>query len=148
MAEITHRLVDTNGIPMHLAEAGTGRLVVPLHGFPESWYSYRHRLHALAAGHHAVAPDQRGYGQTDRPDAVATSTQLHLVGAVIGVLDALGKARAVVAGHDGGGPVAWTSALLRPDRVRGVVGLRCPTYAGARSASLRRCGRPWETGSM
>ena len=127
MAEITHRFVETNGIRMHLAEAGEGPLVVLLHGFPESWYSWRHQLHALAeAGYHVVAPDQRGYGQTDRPTEVTKYTQLHLVGDVVGLLDALGESRAVVVGHDWGAPVAWNTALLRPDRVRGVVGLSVP----------------------
>ena len=68
MAEIRQRFVQTNGISMHIAEVGTGPLVLLLHGFPESWYSWRHQLQALAeAGFHAVAPDQRGYGKTDRP---------------------------------------------------------------------------------
>ena len=127
MSEITHRVVETNGIRMHVAEAGTGPLVVLLHGFPESWYSWRHQLAPLAdAGYHVVAPDQRGYGQTDRPAEVAKYSQLHLVGDVIGLLDALGEPRAVVVGHDWGGPVAWNTALLRPDRVGGVVGLSVP----------------------
>src|SRR3954466_14287156 len=96
MAEITQRFVETNGIRMHIAEQGTGPLVVLLHGFPESWYSWRHQLAALAeAGDHAVAPDERGYGQTDRPADPARYTQLHLVGDVIGLLDALGEERAV-----------------------------------------------------
>ena len=69
MASIEHRTVATNGINMHIAEAGSGPLVVLCHGFPESWYSWRHQLPALAdAGFHVVAPDQRGYGQTDAPD--------------------------------------------------------------------------------
>jgi pimeloyl-ACP methyl ester carboxylesterase len=127
MAEITHRSVETNGIRMHVAEAGSGPLVVLLHGFPESWYSWRHQLHALAdAGYHVVAPDLRGYGQTDRPAEVEKYTQLHLVGDVIGLLDALGERQAVVVGHDWGAPVAWNTALFRPDRVRGVVGLSVP----------------------
>jgi epoxide hydrolase A/B len=68
---VQHRVIDTNRIRMHVAEAGSGPLVVLLHGFPESWYSWRHQLTALAdAGFHAVAPDQRGYGQTDRPEAI------------------------------------------------------------------------------
>jgi pimeloyl-ACP methyl ester carboxylesterase len=112
---------------MHLAEQGTGPLVVLLHGFPESWYSWRHQLRALAeAGYHAVAPDQRGYGQTDRPADADKYTQLHLVGDVIGLLDALGEPQAVVMGHDWGAPVAWNTALVRPDRVRGVVGMSVP----------------------
>src|SRR3989449_2121857 len=95
--EVKHRILETNGIRMHIAERGAGPLVVLLHGFPESWYSWRHQLAALAdAGYRAVAPDQRGYGQTDRPAEVARYTQLHLVGDVVGLLDALGEERAVV----------------------------------------------------
>ncbi len=112
---------------MHLAEAGSGPLVVLLHGFPESWYSWRHQFAALAdAGFHVVAPDQRGYGQTDRPEAIEAYSTFHLVGDIIGLLDALGEERAVIVGHDWGGPVAWNTALFRPDRVRGVVGLSVP----------------------
>lgn len=136
MSEVNHRFIQTNGIQMHLAEQGSGPLVVLLHGFPESWYSWRHQLQALAdAGFHAVAPDQRGYGQTDRPDDVRTYSQLHLVGDVIGLLDALGESQAVVMGHDWGAPVAWNTALLRPDRVRGVVGMSVP-YAPRGPVSL------------
>ena len=76
------------------------------------------------AGYHAVAPDQRGYGQSDRPEDIQKYTQLHLLGGVIGLLDALGEEQAMAAGHDLGAPIAWTAALMRPDRVRGVVGLR------------------------
>jgi pimeloyl-ACP methyl ester carboxylesterase len=127
VAEVAHRLIETNGIRMHLVEAGTGPLVVLLHGFPESWYSWRHQLNALAeAGFHAVAPDQRGYGQTDRPSAIEAYSIMHLVGDVVGLLDALGEERAVVVGHDWGAPVAWHAALFRADRVRGVVGLSVP----------------------
>src|SRR5262245_61478100 len=122
MAPLTHRSIETNGITMHIAEQGEGPLVVLLHGFPETWYSWRHQLAALAdAGYHAVAPDQRGYGQTDCPAEPERYTMLHLVGDVIGLLDALGEERAVVVGHDWGAPVAWNTALLRPDQIRGVV---------------------------
>jgi pimeloyl-ACP methyl ester carboxylesterase len=127
MPELKHRFVDTNGIRMHLVESGTGPLVVLLHGFPESWYSWRHQLTALAeAGFHAVAPDQRGYGQTDRPQAIEAYSMLHLVGDVVGLLDGLGEQRGVVVGHDWGAPVAWHTALFRPDRVLGVGGLSVP----------------------
>ena len=127
MTTITHRFIETNGIRMHIAEAGQGPLVLLLHGFPESWYSWRHQLAALAqAGYHAVAPDQRGYGQTDRPAAIEQYTQLHLVGDIIGLLNALEEEQAVIVGHDWGGPVAWNAALMRPDRIRGVVGLSVP----------------------
>ena len=127
MAELKHRIVDTNGIRMHIAEQGTGPLVVLCHGFPESWYSWRHQLAALAdAGFHAVAPDMRGYGQTDRPAEIDQYTLLHLVGDIVGLLDALGEPSAVIAGHDWGAPVAWHAALLRPDRFRAVIGLSVP----------------------
>jgi pimeloyl-ACP methyl ester carboxylesterase len=133
---IAHRFVDVGGFEMHIAEAGTGPLVVLLHGFPECWYSWRHQFAALAgAGYHVVAPDQRGYGQTGDPPAREGAgpkasadqyTMLHLTGDVIGLLDALGADKAVVAGHDWGAPVAWNTALLRPDRVSGVIGLSVP----------------------
>jgi pimeloyl-ACP methyl ester carboxylesterase len=124
---IQHRFVETNGIRMHVAEAGAGPLVLLCHGFPESWYSWRHQLKALAeAGFHAVAPDMRGYGQTDAPQAIEKYTLLHLVGDVVGLVDALGEKQAVIAGHDWGAPVAWHAALLRPDIFRGVVGLSVP----------------------
>ena len=112
---------------MHVAERGEGPLVVLLHGFPESWYSWRHQLAALAdAGFRAVAPDQRGYGGTTRPEAIDRYTLLDLVGDVVGLIDALGEQRAIVVGHDWGAPVAWHTALLRPDLVAGVAGLSVP----------------------
>jgi pimeloyl-ACP methyl ester carboxylesterase len=124
---ISHREVDAGGLRMHIAEAGTGPLVLLLHGFPESWYSWRHQLIALAAaGWHAVAPDQRGYGRTDRPAGIDSYTMLHLAGDVFALMDALGEQQAVVAGHDWGAPVAWHAGLLRPDRVRGVIALSVP----------------------
>ena len=127
MSELTHRTVETNGIRMHLTEAGSGPLVVLCHGFPESSYSWRHQLMALAeAGFRAVAPDMRGYGQTERPGAIDQYTLLHHVGDMVGLLDALGAEQGVIAGHDWGGPVAWHAALLRPDRFRAVIGLSVP----------------------
>ena len=127
MTEVKHRIVETNGIRMHVAEQGEGPLVVLCHGFPESWYSWRHQLGVLAdAGFHVVAPDMRGYGQTDRPDEIEKYTLLHLVGDMVGLLDALGAESAVICGHDWGAPVAWHAALLRPDRFRGVIGLSVP----------------------
>jgi len=124
---VAHRVVEANGIHVHLAEQGEGPLVVLCHGFPESWYSWRHQLRALsAAGFHAVAPDMRGYGGSDRPEAIDQYTLLHLVGDMVGLLDTLGAEQAVIAGHDWGAPVAWHAALLRPDRFRAVIGLSVP----------------------
>ena len=127
MHEVKHRVVETNGIRMHFAECGAGPVVVLCHGFPESWYSWRHQLNALAeAGFHAVAPDMRGYGQTQAPEEIEQYTLFHMVGDMVGLLDALGEETAVIAGHDWGAPVAWHAALLRPDRFRGVIGLSVP----------------------
>lgn len=127
MNELAHRTVEANGIRIHLAEQGAGPLVLLCHGFPESWYSWRHQLEALAAaGFHAVAPDMRGYGLTDSPADIERYTLFHLVGDMVGVLDALGEKTAVIAGHDWGAPVAWHAALMRPDRFRAVVGLSVP----------------------
>ncbi|MCY3822008.1 MAG: alpha/beta hydrolase [Gammaproteobacteria bacterium] len=127
MGEITHRTVETNGISMHIAEAGKGPLVILCHGFPESWYSWRHQLPALAArGYHAVAPDQRGYGRTDAPADITSYTQFHLVGDIVGLVRALGEDQAVIVGHDWGAPVAWNAAMWRPDIFRAVVGMSVP----------------------
>ncbi|GGY21758.1 alpha/beta fold hydrolase [Streptomyces djakartensis] len=120
-------MIDVNGIRLHIAEQGEGPLVVLLHGFPESWHSWRHQFGPLAeAGFRVVAPDQRGYGGSDHPEDVAAYSILHLVGDVVGLVHALGEERAFVVGHDWGAPVAWHTALLRPDVVRGVAGLSVP----------------------
>jgi pimeloyl-ACP methyl ester carboxylesterase len=127
MPAITHRSIETNGIRMHIAECGSGPLVVLCHGFPESWYSWRYQLTALAeAGFHAVAPDMRGYGNTDRPKEVDQYTMFHLVGDIVGLLDVIGAKTAVIVGHDMGAFVAWNAALLRPDRFRAVVAVSVP----------------------
>src|ERR1700726_3788112 len=101
--EVTHRTLETNGIRMHLAEAGEGPLVILCHGFPESWYSWRHQIGALAAaGFRVVAPDMRGYGQTESPTSIDQFSLLHLLGDMVGLLDALEAETAVIAGHDWG----------------------------------------------
>jgi pimeloyl-ACP methyl ester carboxylesterase len=127
MSKPTQRIAETNGIRLNIAEQGGGPLVLLCHGFPESWYSWRHQLGALAAaGFHAVAPDMRGYGKSDRPEAIDQYTLFRLVGDMVGLLDALEVPTAVIVGHDWGATVAWHAALLRPDRFRAVVGLSVP----------------------
>ena len=127
MSDINHRTVETNGIDMHFVEAGEGPLVILCHGFPESWYSWRHQIMALAAnGYRVVAPDQRGYGRTDAPEDIGAYTQFHLVGDIVGLVDALGEETAVVVGHDWGAPVAWNAAMWRPDIFRAVVAMSVP----------------------
>jgi pimeloyl-ACP methyl ester carboxylesterase len=125
--ETTHRFVEANGIRIHLAEQGTGPLVLLCHGFPELWSAWHYQLSALAeAGYHAVAPDLRGYGQTSRPDEVEHYTLLHLVGDLVGILDALGEERSILVGHDWGGVLAWQAALTRPDRFGALVSMSSP----------------------
>jgi pimeloyl-ACP methyl ester carboxylesterase len=127
MSEVSHHFVETNGIRMHYVEAGKGPLVVLCHGFPESWYSWRHQVTALAeAGFRVVAPDQRGYGQTDRPAAVDAYSIFHLVGDIVGLVNALKERTAAIVGHDWGAPVAWSLAQLRPDLFRAVGLLSVP----------------------
>jgi pimeloyl-ACP methyl ester carboxylesterase len=127
MVEVAHRTIEANGIKLHYAEAGQGPLVLLCHGFPESWYSWRHQLQALAeAGYHAVAPHMRGYGETDKPEAIDQYTIFHLTGDMVALAAALSQEKAVIVGHDWGAPVAWHAALFRPDRFRGVVGLSVP----------------------
>lgn len=127
MSDIGHRTVRTNGISMHIAEAGSGPPVVLLHGFPELWYSWRHQLPSLAAaGYHAVAPDRRGYGGTDAPESIEAYSMLNMTADVAGLLDALGEEKAVVVGHDWGAPIAWHCALLYPQRVSAVAALSVP----------------------
>jgi pimeloyl-ACP methyl ester carboxylesterase len=141
---ITHRTVAHDGLELHVAEAGPtdGPVVLLLHGFPECWYSWRHQLGALAAaGYRVLAPDQRGYGRSSAPPDVADYTVLHLVGDAVALLDDAGADRAVVVGHDWGAPVAWHAALLRPDRVAGVVGLSVPHLPRTASAPTPRLAR-------
>lgn len=112
---------------IHCVEAGDGPLVLLVHGFPESWYSWRHQLPALAAaGHRAVAIDVRGYGRSSKPLAVDDYRMVRLVADNVGLVGALGESSAVIVGHDWGAPIAWTSAMLRPDVFTAVAGLSVP----------------------
>src|SRR6202049_383946 len=124
---VEHRCVESNGIKIHIAEAGAGPLVLLCHGFPESWYSWRHQIKALSeAGYHVIAPDMRGYGQTDRPNAIDQYSLFHLVGDMVGLVNAIGDRPAVVIGHDWGAPVALHCALFRTERFHAVAGLSVP----------------------
>lgn len=127
MTSWKHGDLQSNGISMHYVEQGTGPLVLLCHGFPESWYSWRHQLPALAAaGYRAVALDMRGYGGTSKPQAISAYSLSHLIGDVVGAVAALGEKQAVVVGHDWGAPVAWYSTLMRPDVMRAVAVLSVP----------------------
>src|SRR5687767_1201118 len=118
LPEIKNRKILTNGINMHIGEAGAGFPVIFLHGFAELWYSWRHQLPALAAaGFHAVAPDLRGFGQTDAPPEVESYSTKNRAADVIGLLDALNAEKCVLVGNDWGSGLAWAMAQLYPERV-------------------------------
>ena len=118
------RYVESNGIRLRLVEAGEGPLVILVHGWPESWYSWRHQLQPLAAaGYHVVVPDMRGYGGSDIPAEIEDYNILQLTADVAGIVTAVGAESAVIVGHDWGAPIAWQSALLYPEIFTAVVGM-------------------------
>ena len=125
------RSIETNGVTLAVDDQGSGEAVVLLHGFPELAFSWRHQIPALVdAGYRAIAFDQRGYGSSSKPESVGEYSLSHLVGDVVGLLDRLGIDTATLVGHDWGSIVAWTTALVHPDRVSRVVSLNVP-YRGA-----------------
>ncbi|XAR73824.1 Soluble epoxide hydrolase [Bertholletia excelsa] len=127
MSGINEQKIKTNGIWMNVAEKGTGPLVLLLHGFPDFWFSWRHQISYLADhGYHAVAPDLRGYGDSDSPLSPSSYTFCHIVGDLVGLLDHFGQHQAFVVGSDWGALAAWYLSLFRPDRVKGVVCLSVP----------------------
>ncbi len=133
MVEITQRKIKTNGIELNVAESKSANssvkdpLIILVHGFPESWYSWRHQFTPLAqAGYHVAAPDMRGYGKSDKPSEISAYNQIEVVNDIIGLIPALGYETAVVIGHDWGAPTAWSCALHHPDKVRAVGALSVP----------------------
>jgi pimeloyl-ACP methyl ester carboxylesterase len=132
----TLRYVHANGIRLRIAELGSGPLVVLVHGWPESWYSWRHQLQALAAaGFRAVAPDMRGYGGSDKPEDVESYGIQHVTDDIVGLVDALGEERAMLVGHDWGAIVTWHCMLLHPQRFTALVAMSVP-YTGRGQRSL------------
>ncbi len=131
------RTVQVGELKLRCAIEGSGPLVVMVHGFPESWYSWRHQIGPIAkAGFTACAIDVRGYGGSDKPHPVADYAMEHMVADVAGLIEVLSPdAPAVIIGHDWGAPIVWNTALIRPDRVRAVAGLSVP-YMGVASRSF------------
>jgi pimeloyl-ACP methyl ester carboxylesterase len=132
------RMIDAGEVKLRCAVEGSGPLVVMVHGFPESWYSWRHQMTPVAeAGFTACAIDVRGYGGSDKPEPAADYAMEHMVADVVGVIDALSPGQpAVIVGHDWGAPIVWNTALTRPDKVRAVAGLSVP-YTGVPTRSFR-----------
>lgn len=140
MGGSTERLVDTNGVQLRVIDAGHrgAPVVVLCHGFPELAYSWRHQIPVLAeAGYHVLAPDQRGYGGSSRPEAIEAYDIHQLTADIVGVLDDVGAERAVWVGHDWGAVVVWNAPLLHPDRVAAVGALSVPPLPRARQQPTR-----------
>jgi len=126
--DITHGYVDTSpGVKIHYVESGAGPAVILLHGFPESWYGYRHQIGPIAkAGYRVICPDQRGYGASSAPPNIGDYKMELITGDVIGLMDGLKIEKAILVGHDWGGNVAWNTALFYPDRFVGVCSINTP----------------------
>lgn len=125
--EMTHGYAQANGVRLHYVEQGSGPLVILLHGFPDFWYSWRDQLPALAAaGYRAVAPDLRGYNESERPLGIEAYSIDVLAADVAALIHALGAERATVVGHDWGGLVAWHVAMHHPEVVSSLVIMNAP----------------------
>jgi pimeloyl-ACP methyl ester carboxylesterase len=142
-----HLRLDVGEVKLHAVEAGKGPLVVLLHGFPEFWWSWRHQIPALAAaGFHVVAPDLRGYNLSDRPRSVGDYDLMHLTADVAGVVRAMGEKKAHIVGHDWGGGVAYSFAMLYPEMLDRLAILNCPhpaSFEHALRTSLRQLKKSW-----
>ena len=141
-----HEQVEANGIRFHCVTAGQGPLVLLLHGFPQFWYAWRHQIPALASRFKVVAPDLRGYADTEKPPRVADYRTGILAADVAGLVKAFGYEKAHVVGHDWGGAVAWTTALEQAQVVDKLAVLNCPhplVLGKALRSNLRQLGRSW-----
>jgi pimeloyl-ACP methyl ester carboxylesterase len=127
MQQPEFRTVDANGIKIRVAVQGAGPLVLMVHGFPESWYSWRHQIGPIAdTGFTAAAMDVRGYGGSDKPHEIEAYGIATMCADIAGVIGALGHDQAILIGHDWGAPQVWNTALFHPEKVRAVAGLSVP----------------------
>ncbi|KAJ0445395.1 putative soluble epoxide hydrolase [Helianthus annuus] len=130
VSDLTHHRIKTNGIYLHVAEKkGPGPFLLLLHGFPYTWFSWHHQIRHLAThGYHVVAPDLRGYGDSDSPPSPSSYTMFHIVADLIGLLDHFNQQQVFVVGHDWGATAAWHLSLFRPDRIKGMVAMCVPFF--------------------
>src|ERR1700678_4602683 len=128
--EIKEYKIAANGVSLHVTELGDGPIVLFCHGFPDTSYTWRKQMKAVAsAGYRAIAPDMRGYGRSSAPAEATLYTPLHTAGDLVGLLDALNVSSAVIVGHDWGATHAWNAALMRPDRFKAVLCMSVPYVA-------------------
>ncbi|KAI3526859.1 hypothetical protein L1887_06125 [Cichorium endivia] len=124
MEKIQHGKIKVNGINMHVAEIGEGPAVLFIHGFPELWYTWRHQmLYISSKGYRAIAPDLRGFGDSEAPPSSASYTVFHIVGDLVCLLDSLGLDKVFLVGHDWGAIISWYLCLFRPDRIKALVNM-------------------------
>ena len=137
---VSFRFIESNGISMRIAEMGdSGPLLLLAHGWPESWYSWRHQIVSLAnAGYRVVAPDMRGFGESEAPPNVDDYDVIHTSGDLVGILDALGEETAVLVGHDWGAITAWNTVLLHPDRFTALINMSVPYRGRAAQSPMER----------
>ena len=129
--------IRTNGVNLRCVVEGDGPLVLMIHGWPESWYSWRHQIGPVRdAGYRVVVPDVRGYGGSDAPEAVEAYDMESLVGDVLGLIDHFGEKQAILFGHDWGAPVVWNTTALHPDRVKAVAALSVPYSPRGKISSI------------
>lgn len=128
-SHLTHKYISTNGIRLHVAEAGKsdGELIIFLHGFPEFWYAWRYQIdHFVQAGYLVVVPDQRGYNLSEKPKGIAAYHLDLLAKDVMGLIDFYQREKAFIVGHDWGGVAAWWLAITSPERVQKLAVLNVP----------------------
>ncbi len=129
--------IRTNGVNLRCVVEGDGPLVLMIHGWPESWYSWRHQIGPVRdAGYRVVVPDVRGYGGSDAPRAIEAYDMESLIGDVLGLIDHFGERQAILFGHDWGAPIVWNTTALHPDRVRAVAALSVPYSPRGKMSSI------------
>ena len=129
--------IATNGVRLRCVVEGSGPLAIMVHGWPESWYSWRHQIDLVRdAGYRVVVPDVRGYGESDAPEAIEAYDMETMIGDVLGLIDHFGEKQAVLIGHDWGAPIVWNTTALHPQRVRAVAAMSVPYSPRGKMSSM------------
>lgn len=121
-----HKFVETNGVRLHCVVQGRGKLMIMLHGFPEFWYSWRHQIPVMAEYFKVVAPDMRGYNESEKPEGVDKYRINLLVEDIMGLIKAFGEEKTIIVGHDWGAIVAWSFAMTHPEAAERLIIMNAP----------------------
>src|SRR5919107_1034619 len=144
--EVSHEFVKVNGIRMHYVTMGSGSLIILLHGFPEFWYSWRYQISTLSKRFKVVAPDMRGYGETEKPIKIESYKIEKIVKDIVELVHGLGYAKATIAGHDWSGIIAWSIAIMAPDIVDKLIIMNAPhpgVYRKHLPKNIKQMLRSW-----